>query len=56
MKRELDINKAFIVAGDTKVVPKGSVDKIFINTTAVGEVLYSGISSSNLKRGTLYLS
>jgi len=55
MKRELNINGAVIVAGDTKVVPKGSVDKIFINTTAVGEVLYSGISSSNLKEGVTIL-
>jgi hydrogenase expression/formation protein HypE len=27
-----------IVTGDTKVVPRGAVDKIFINTTGVGEV------------------
>ncbi len=51
MRRELEINGAVVVAGDTKVVPKGSVDKIFINTTAVGEVIYSGISSSKLREG-----
>jgi hydrogenase expression/formation protein HypE len=51
MKKELAINDAIIVSGDTKVVPKGSVDKIFINTTGVGEVVYSGISSHNLKEG-----
>lgn len=28
-----------IVAGDTKVVPKGAADKIFINTAGVGEIL-----------------
>ncbi len=28
-----------IVTGDTKVVPKGMCDKIFINTTGIGEVL-----------------
>ena len=27
-----------VVTGDTKVVPKGMVDKIFINTTGIGEV------------------
>ena len=32
MKKELEINGAIIVCGDTKVVPRGSVDKIFINT------------------------
>jgi len=29
----------YIVTGDTKVVPKGVVDKIFINTTGIGEIL-----------------
>ncbi len=28
-----------IVTGDTKVVPKGAVDKIFINTTGVGSII-----------------
>lgn len=28
-----------VVAGDTKVVPRGAVDKIFINTAGVGQVL-----------------
>ncbi len=31
--------KVLIVAGDTKVVPKGKADKIFINTSGVGAVL-----------------
>jgi hydrogenase expression/formation protein HypE len=38
MKKELEINGALIVSGDTKVVPKGSVDKLFINTTGIGEI------------------
>ncbi len=28
-----------IVTGDTKVVPKGAADKIFINTTGLGEII-----------------
>jgi len=48
MKKELEINAAIIVSGDTKVVPRGSVDKIFINTTGIGEVLQKGISSNNI--------
>jgi hydrogenase expression/formation protein HypE len=28
-----------VVAGDTKVVPRGAADKIFINTTGIGQVL-----------------
>ncbi|MGB0990446.1 MAG: hydrogenase expression/formation protein HypE [Halarcobacter sp.] len=46
MKEELAKNDAIVVSGDTKVVPKGSVDKIFINTTGIGEVQQKGISSN----------
>ena len=28
-----------VVTGDTKVVPKGAVDKIFINTTGIGDII-----------------
>ena len=28
-----------VVAGDTKVVPRGAADKIFINTTGIGEIM-----------------
>jgi len=48
MKKELEKNGARIVCGDTKVVPRGSVDKIFINTTGVGIVQKNGISSNNV--------
>lgn len=46
MRKELEINDAIIVSGDTKVVPKGAVDKIFINTTGIGEIQTRGISSN----------
>ncbi len=55
MKKELEINDAIVVSGDTKVVPKGSVDKIFINTTAIGEIEKEGISASNLKKDDVIL-
>ncbi len=48
MKIELEKNCATVVSGDTKVVPKGSVDKIFINTTGIGEVQKEGISSNKV--------
>jgi len=48
MKKELEVNGAIVVSGDTKVVPRGSVDKIFINTTGIGEVIQKGISSNNI--------
>ncbi|MAD42023.1 MAG: hydrogenase expression/formation protein HypE [Arcobacter sp.] len=51
MKKELDINGAIVVSGDTKVVPKGSVDKLFINTTGIGEIQHKEISASSLKEG-----
>ena len=40
-----------LVGGDTKVVPKGSVDKLFISTSGIGEIRYRGISASNLQPG-----
>lgn len=51
IKKELQKSGAVVVAGDTKVVPRGSVDKLFINTSGVGVVELGGISSSNLKEG-----
>ncbi|MEA1917325.1 MAG: hydrogenase expression/formation protein HypE [Campylobacterota bacterium] len=48
MRQELEVNGAIVVSGDTKVVPRGSVDKIFINTTGIGEVVQKGISSNNI--------
>ena len=55
MKEELEVNGAIVVSGDTKVVPKGAVDKIFINTTGIGEILYKGISSNNISENDLIL-
>jgi hydrogenase expression/formation protein HypE len=51
MADELKKVGAKIVAGDTKVVPSGSVDKIFINTSGIGKVIKEGISAHNLKPG-----
>lgn len=51
MKEELAINGAVVVSGDTKVVPKGSVDKLFINTTGIGQIEHQGISASALSEG-----
>jgi len=48
MSEELKVSGALIVAGDTKVVPKGSVDGLFINTTGIGEIICEGISAHNL--------
>jgi hydrogenase expression/formation protein HypE len=40
-----------IVTGDTKVVEKGSCDRIFINTSGIGEVYYKGLSTDTIKPG-----
>ncbi len=55
MARELSRIGAQIVCGDTKVVPKGSVDKVFINTTGIGSILRDGVSAHNLQPGDCIL-
>ena len=40
-----------VVTGDTKVVEKGACDKIFINTSGVGEVYYDGLSTEAIRPG-----
>jgi len=40
-----------VVTGDTKVVERGSCDKIFINTSGIGEVYYPGLWAGNIKTG-----
>lgn len=37
---------AKLISADTKVLPKGTLDKIFITTTAMGEFLYPHVSLS----------
>ena len=55
MKQELEINGAVVVSGDTKVVPRGSVDQIFINTTGIGEIQKKGISSNIISEDDVIL-
>jgi len=43
MRRAVDRACVTLVTGDTKVVPKGSVDKIFINTSGIG-VIQDGVT------------
>ncbi|WP_272700336.1 hydrogenase expression/formation protein HypE [Desulfovibrio sp. Fe33] len=39
-----------VVTGDTKVVPKGACDKIFINTTGIGDVIADPVPSGDAAR------
>lgn len=48
MQNELLKNDVKIVTGDTKVVPKGSVDGLFINTAGIGEIIYENLSATNI--------
>lgn len=40
-----------VITGDTKVVEKGSCDKIFINTSGIGEIYYEGLSVKAVRPG-----
>jgi hydrogenase expression/formation protein HypE len=40
-----------VVTGDTKVVEKGSCDKIFVNTSGIGEIFYDGLSIDMIRTG-----
>ena len=44
-----------IATGDTKVVPAGKADGIFINTSGIGEVLYDGLSVYNIEDGDIII-
>ena len=44
-----------IVTGDTKVVPKGHADRLFISVSGIGEVVYEGLSAHNLREGDVII-
>ena len=54
IKSSADIAGVSIVCGDTKVVSKGSCDKIFINTSGVGQIIKEA-KVENLKIGAKIL-
>lgn len=52
MKQAADAAGVAIVTGDTKVVPSGAADGIFINTTGIGKVLEGiNVSGANARPG-----
>lgn len=55
MAQESERTGVKVVTGDTKVVPKGQVDRIFINTSGIGEVIYEGLSAHNLRVGDVII-
>jgi hydrogenase expression/formation protein HypE len=51
--REAEVS---IVAGDTKVVPKGGLDKVFINTSGIGLIPHGvNVSAHNARPGDLLI-
>ena len=50
IKKECDKCGVLLVCGDTKVVPKGNGDEIYINTTALGKII-SKKETQNIKEG-----
>lgn len=55
MASELEKSGAKIVCGDTKVVPRGAVDQIFINTSGIGKIVKEDISANNLQEGDMLI-
>ena len=55
MVAELAKCGAKIVCGDTKVVPRGSADRLFINTAGIGEIRRPGISAMNVQEGDVII-
>ncbi|WP_163535205.1 hydrogenase expression/formation protein HypE [Helicobacter suis] len=51
MRTELTLGGLKLLSLDTKVLPKNSMDKIFINTTALGPTIYPNLSAKNLEEG-----
>jgi hydrogenase expression/formation protein HypE len=51
MQRTAAEARVAIVTGDTKVVPKGSADKVFITTAGVGQILLAGVSGAAARPG-----
>lgn len=48
IRKELDESGVKIIAGDTKVMERGAIDKIVINTTCFGEVLYEKLCAKRV--------
>ena len=54
IKKELATNDAKVVTGDTKVVPRGSCDGLYINMSAIGERIVD-VSQNRIQEGDVLL-
>lgn len=55
MRHEAAHSGVLVVTGDTKVLPKGDLNGILINTSGIGEVKYAGLSAANLEAGDIII-
>lgn len=55
MARELEVSGAKIVCGDTKIVPKGAADGLFITTSGIGKVMRKNLSARSLPVGDVLI-
>lgn len=51
VRNTADESGAAVVTGDTKVVPRGSADRLFITTSGVGAVMRPGVSGAAVRPG-----
>ncbi|MBR4749520.1 MAG: hydrogenase expression/formation protein HypE [Abditibacteriota bacterium] len=51
LRREADRNGVTVVSGDTKVVPRGQCDKMFINTACIGTLGREAFSPRRIEPG-----
>ena len=54
IKKELATNDAKVVTGDTKVVPRGSCDGLYINMSVIGERI-ADVSQNHIQEGDVLL-
>ncbi len=51
LRSEAQKTGILVVAGDTKVMPAGTLKGIVLSTSGIGEVIYYGLSSDSLQEG-----
>lgn len=56
VREALDATGVELVTGDTKVVPRGAVDQLFLTTTGIGEVMQPLAGPAGLKVGDVLLA
>lgn len=53
MAIEAEKSGVMVVTGDTKVMPRGSINEIVINTSGIGKIVRSGLSATSIRPGDI---